>query len=299
MNRLLTLSLAAGALALGACSGDPASNNANNVQAPDPDNVVARVNGDPISAVALDAQIQSLASRGQSPDRAQALEQLIDLRLLTQKAEDSGLTTQPEIVAEVERQRAAILARHVIRAELSDFEPSEDDLRQAYQERVEGMGGTEYRASHILVETEEEASELIAQLEEGTEFGKLAEEHSTGPTSSRQGNLGWFKPSQMVPPFAEAVQQLEPGGYTAEPVETQFGWHVIRLADTREAEKPAYEDLKSELRNELASQHIQDYLGSLREQAEVEVNDPSLENTDSAEMPAAADVEADKAANGQ
>lgn len=296
MNRSLTLSLVAGALALGACSGDPASNN---TQAPEPDDVVARVNGNPISAVALDAQIQSLASRGQSPDRGQALEQLIDLQLLTQQAEDSGLTQQPEIAAEVERQRAAILARHVIRAELSDFEPSEDDLRQAYQDRVEGMGGAEFRASHILVETQEKAGELIAQLDEGAEFGALAEEHSTGPTASRQGDLGWFKPNQMVPPFAEAVQQLEPGDYTPEPVETQFGWHVIHLAETREAEKPAYEDMKSEIRNELASQHIQDYLGSLREQAEVEVSDSSLEDASNAEMPAAADVEADKAAGGQ
>lgn len=296
MNRLLPLLLAAGTLALGACSGDPASNNA---QAPDPDEVVARVNDKPISAVALDAQVQSLASRGQSPDRAQALEQLIDLQLLTQEAEESGLTDQPEIAAEVERQRAAILARHVIRAELSDFEPSEDDLRQAYQERVEGMGGTEYRASHILVETQEEASELIAQLDEGAEFGQLAEEHSTGPTASRQGDLGWFKPNQMVPPFAEAVQQLEPGNYTAEPVETQFGWHVIRVAETREAEKPEFESMKSELRDRLASQHIQEYLSSLRDEAEVEVSDPSLEGGSSAEMPAAAEVEADEAASGQ
>lgn len=296
MNRLLTLSLAAGLLALGGCSGDPAANNA---QAPDPDNVVARVNGDPISAVALDAQVQSLASRGQSPDRARALEQLIDLRLLTQQAEDSGLAAQPEIAAEVERQRAAILARHVIRAELSDFEPSEDELRQAYQERVEGMGGTEYRASHILVKTREKAAELIAQLDEGADFGKLAEEHSTGPTASRQGDLGWFKPGQMVPPFAEAVQQLEPGSYTAEPVETQFGWHVIRLAETREAEKPAYEDLRSEIRNELASQHIQDYLASLREQAKVEISKPSLENASNSEMPAAAETAADKADGGE
>lgn len=298
MNRFLTLPLAAGLLALSACSGDAASNNAK-AQPQQPDEVVARVNGNPISAVALDAQIQSLASRGQSSDRGQALEQLIDLRLLTQQAEESGLTEQPEIAAEIERQRAAILARHVIRAELSDFEPSEDELRQAYQERVEGAGGTEYRARHILVETQKKASELIAQLDEGAEFGALAAEHSTGPTASRQGDLGWFTPDQMVAPFAEAVQQLEAGEYTAEPVETEFGWHVIHLGDTREAEKPAYKDMKSELRNELASQHIQDYLSSLREQAEVEVNDPSLDDASSAEMPTAADVEADKAANGQ
>lgn len=297
MNRFLAFPLAAGLLALSACGGDEMSTN--KAVAPDPDEVVARVNGTPISAVALDAQVQALSTRGQSAGRAQALDQLVDLRLLTQEADESGLSSQPEIAAELERQRSAILARHVVRAELSDFEATEDALRQAYKERVDGMGGKEYNAGHILLETEEQAAELIAQLDEGAEFGQLAEEHSTGPTASRQGDLGWFQADQMVAPFSQAVQELEPGSYTAEPVETQFGWHVIRLAEVREAQMPSYESLKEELENQLASQHIQEYLTSLREKSEVEITDSGLAGADPSEMPPAADEEAASAAAGQ
>ena len=286
MNRFLIIPLAFSALALSACGGESAS--AKKAEAPDPDNVVARVNGEPISGVALDAQLQALASRGQSAGRAQALEQLVDLRLLTQEAESSGLTSQPEIAAELERQRSALLARHVIRAELSDFQPTEDDLRAAYKERVAGMDGKEYKASHILVETEEKAKEMIVQLNEGAEFAKLAEEHSTGPTASRKGDLGWFQADQMVAAFSKAVQELEPGNYTSEPVKTRFGWHVIRLADVREVQKPAFKDIKSDLENELASQHIQDYLSSLRENADVEITDPGLEGAPKSQMPPSA-----------
>lgn len=288
MNRLLVVPLSAAVLTLAACGGtSDASQSGNAAQAPEPDKVVARVNGQPISAVALDAQIQAQSSRGQQAQPAQALDQLVDLQLLAQKAEESGMHEQPEIAAEIARQRSALLAQRMIRAEVSDFEVSEDDLRAAYEERVDGSGGTEFRASHILVENEEEATNIIAQLDDGAEFAQLAREHSTGPTAERDGDLGWFQPDQMVTPFAEAVQGLEPGDYTSDPVETQFGWHVIRLAETRESEQPAFEDMKQELRNQMVRQHIQDYLASLRDGADVEINDSSLEG-DSSQMPAAA-----------
>ncbi len=251
MNRLLVFPLGLALLTLGACGAESSEQAA---EAPDPDDVVARVNGEPISATALDAQIQALASRGgqgqgPSPHPAQALDQLVDLQLLAQKAEEMGMHEQPEIAAEIDRQRSALLAQRMVRAEISDFEPSEDDLRQAYREQTENSGGTEFKASHILLESQEEAADIIAQLNNGGEFAKLAREHSTGPTAERDGDLGWFKPNQMVAPFSEAVQELEPGTYTDEPVETQFGWHVIQLNETREVEPPAFEDMESQLRN--------------------------------------------------
>lgn len=285
--------LAAGAIILAGCGGNgDADTSADAGAAPDPDNVVARVNGAPISAVALDAQIQAQSSRGQPVQRPQALDELVDLMVLAQEAESQGLPQQPEIAAQLQRQRAAVLAQHLVRSELASFDPGDDELRQAYEEHVSGMSGKEYKASHILLEDEAKAKDMIAQLDEGADFATLAEEHSTGPTSSRGGSLGWFQTDQMVEPFASAVQGLEAGSYTDTPVQTRFGWHVVRLEETRDVQKPAFEDMKDELRNQLVSRHVQDYIASLRDKADVEINDASLQPGDAGEATPAAAEEA-------
>jgi peptidyl-prolyl cis-trans isomerase C len=289
----LTAALAC-AFALSACGGSENGGSAEGASAPDTKDVVARVNDQPITAVALDAQVQAQSSRGQPVPRARALDELIDLKLLAQKAEAEGLPEQAEIAAELERQRAAVLARHLVRAELSGFEPDEEALRAAYEERVGQMSGQEYKASHILVESEEKAQEMIAELDGGAEFAALAREHSTGPTSSRGGSLGWFQPDQMVEPFSAAVQDLEPGNYTAAPVQTRFGWHVVQLEDVRDVEQPAFEDIKGQLRNQLVTRHVQDYIESLREEADVEITDESLRAPQSSDAtPEAAEEAAD------
>lgn len=268
--------LGACALALTACSGQdgPVAN-----AGPDPENVVARIDGRAISAVALDAQIQAMSARGQPVQRPQALESLIDLTVLTAEAERRGLPDQPEIGAEIERQRATLLAQHLVRAELSDLDLSEDDLRQAYQERIQEMEGREYKASHILVDEQAQAQSIIEQLAEGGDFKALAREHSTGPTGENGGDLGWFQADQMVGPFADAVRALEPGSYTAEPVQTRFGWHVVLLEDVREMQKPAFEEIEGEIRNDLVSEHVQSYIQSLRDKAEIEITDEDLESS--------------------
>ena len=295
INRPLTMLFAAGALALTA-SGGQSESATSSASAPDPENVVARVNGTAISEVQLDAQVQAMSQRGQAVERSRALDELIDLTLMAQKAESQGLPEQPEIAASIERQRATTLAQHLIRAQLSEFDVTEDKLRQAYQEKVSGMNGTEYKARHILLEDEKTARSLIEQLGEGADFAALAKEHSTGPTASRGGDLGWFSTDQMVQPFADAVQALEPGSHSSEPVQTQFGWHVIRLEETRPVEKPAFDQMKQQLRNELIGQQIRTYLESLRSDAKVEIVAEDLQgNTDAA---SAADEMQDAAAEG-
>jgi peptidyl-prolyl cis-trans isomerase C len=273
IKRSITAVLALGALALTACGGGSGSSNDQQAEAsaPDPENVVARVNGETLTAVDLQAQIQAMAQRGQNVDRDRALQELIELELLSQQAESEGLPDQPEIAASIERQRSNLLAQHLIRSQLQDFEASEDELRAAYEERTAETEGTEYKARHILLEKKEQAEDMIRQLDEGADFAELAEEHSTGPTGSRGGDLGWFSAEQMVEPFMNEVKALEPGNYTAEPVQTQYGWHVIQLDETREAQKPAFEQMKRELRNEVVGQKIQDYVASLRDEAEIEV----------------------------
>jgi len=295
--RALSLALA---LALTACGGQAGSSD--DAKAPDPDNVVARVNGKPVSAVELDAQVQAMSSRGQAVQRKQALNDLLDLKILAQAAEKEGLQEQPEIAAQIRRQREALLAQHLIRARLSDFNVSEDDLRQAYKKHVAGMDGKEYKASHILVKKEDEAKSIIAQLDKGADFAELAKKKSTGPTGKNGGELGWFQPDQMVKPFSDAVRNLQPGHYTEKPVKTRFGWHVVLLQDVRDMKKPTYDQLKQQLRNQLIGQHVQDYIKSLRDKADVEITDDSLEDSGSgsssdASTPAAAQKAADDAAS--
>lgn len=262
-------------LALAGCSSQsaPASDTGH-----EPENVVARVDGKPISAAALDAQIQAMSARGQPVQRPRALENLINLVVLSAEAERQGLPDQPEVAAEIERQRATLLAQRLVRAELSDLDLGEDELRQAYQERIQDMEEREYKASHILVDEQAQAQSVIEQLKEGADFKALAREHSTGPTGESGGDLGWFQADQMVGPFADAVRALEPGSYTAEPVQTRFGWHVVLLEDVREMQKPAFEDIEGELRNELVSEHVRSYIRSLRDKADVEITAEDLES---------------------
>lgn len=275
IHRSLTAVLALGALALTACGGESgASTDQQSASStPEAGNVVARVNGEALTVVDLQTQIQAMAQRGQGVNRDRALQELIELELMSQKAEAQGLPDQPAIAASIERQRATLLAQHLIRSQLQDFEVSEEELRAAYEERTSGAAGKEYKARHILLEKKSQAEEMIRRLDEGADFVELAKNNSTGPTKSRGGDLGWFSPDQMVEPFMEKVQTLEPGNYTTEPVKTQYGWHVIKLDDTRKAQKPEFEQMKRELRNELVGKKIEAYIASLRKDAKIEIEE--------------------------
>ncbi len=280
------LVLAFGALALTACGGGSGSASGSDSQAeaesgPDPEQVLARVNGEAITAPQLEAQLQAMSQRGQGsqrPSRQQALQELVELELMAQKAEKQGLPEQPEIAAAIQRQRNTILAQNLVRSELSDLQVSEEELKKAYEDKVADVGGTEYKARHIKLDDEAKAKSLIQELDGGADFAALAKEHSTGPSSSRGGDLGWFTPDRMVDPIAQAVQELEPGNHYATPIKTKFGWHVLKLEDTREKEPPKFEQMKSQLRNQMMGRKVQDYIGSLRENAEVEIVSEELKS---------------------
>lgn len=290
-HTLVITSILAAALGLSACQQSGNDGNAG-ASAPDPDNVIARVNGKAIGETALDAQIQAMSARGQSIGRAQALQELITVELLAQEAEKQGLPEQPEIAAELERRRASLLAQHLIRAELVNQDVSDEEVRARYDEEIASSeGGQEYRARHILVENEDEARNLIGELDEGAEFEALAREHSTGPSGEQGGDLGWFQTDQMVPPFGNAVEALEAGEYTSDPVETQFGWHVILLEETRSAEPPAFEDVRAQLRSQMTSERIRQFVADLRQQGEVEIVAEDLEPAEPDAGGAATDVE--------
>lgn len=232
------------------------------------DTVVATVNGTEITA----GHMQLL--RAQLPDQYRnlpdevlydgILDQIIQQTLLAQEAGDPDSRTQLML----DNERRALLASVELQSVTEDAVTNQA-VQQAYDERFgDAEPGREYNAAHILVDSEEAAAEIKTMLDEGADFGELAQERSTGPSGPNGGDLGWFGPGMMVPAFEEAVTALEPG-QVSDPVQTQFGWHVIRLEGTRLTEVPSLEDVRAEIEAELQQQAVEDHLSGLEESGEV------------------------------
>jgi peptidyl-prolyl cis-trans isomerase C len=186
------------------------------------------------------------------------LDQLIQQQLLA-----DGIETVPaRVTYALKNERRTLLAGENITIITKDA-VTEAEIQAAYDARyTDATPTTEYNASHLLVDTQEEAEAAKARIEEGAEFADIARELSTGPTGPNGGNLGWFGTGQMVPAFEEAVMALEPGGLSG-PVETQFGWHVITLNATRDSEAPTLDDVRAELTGQLQEEAIQVMLAEL------------------------------------
>lgn len=215
--------------------------------------------------------LQKTADDMTPEERAAMLDRLVTFEVAAMDAERQGLNQERSIAASLELARIQILANAAVERHLEDNPPREAELRDLYEQRTANLSGTEYKARHILVETEEEAADLIAQLDAGADFAALAQEFSTGPTGPNGGDLGWFAPDRMVAPFSNAVQALEVGAHSAAPVQTQFGWHVILLEDSRDQQPPGLESMRTELTTIAQQERVQTYLESLREAAEIAV----------------------------
>ncbi|WP_371061332.1 peptidylprolyl isomerase [Rhodosalinus sp. 5P4] len=240
---------------------------------PDADTVVATVNGQEITLGHMVVARTSLPQQyRQLPDDVLfegILDQMIQQTLLAQQTGDT-LSTRARVALENERRllRAGDAVETIIGEVVTD-----EALRAAYEARFADADlGTEYNASHILVGTEEEARDLVRQLEQGADFGELAMAHSTGPSGPSGGELGWFGPGMMVPPFEEAVMAMEVGA-VSEPVETQFGWHVITLNDTRSQAAPPLDEVREELAEEIRQAAVTERLEALRAEAEITMPD--------------------------
>ncbi len=237
---------------------------------PMPEGVSAVVNGRPIPTLMIDVVESQFATADERPTRDQILEQLIDLEVLTQVAEQSKLEEVPETAAALQLQYAQTMANAYLGVISDETDLSDEELRAEYDKQLDQLEHTEYRASHILVESETEAQQVITALQAGGDFAKLAQEFSTGPTADTGGDLGWFDEKTMVPEFTEAVKLLDAGEFTSEPVQTQFGWHVIWLAETRSASVPNFETVKEGIRNLMTRNLLNQRVADLREQADVQ-----------------------------
>lgn len=236
----------------------------------DPATVVARVNGEEITLghiivtfAALPQQYQQLPAETLYPN---ILEQLIQQSALAQSL---GTDDPLFVKLSVENEHRALLAAEEI-DRLLGTGSSDDDIRAAYDAKYsEGYGGDEFNASHILVETEDEAKNLKTMLDSGSDFAELAKEKSTGPSGPNGGSLGWFGLGAMVPEFETAVVALEPG-QVSDPVQTQFGWHVVKLNEQRKTKAPLLDDVREEIANKLQTELVENRVTELTAAAEIE-----------------------------
>lgn len=189
--------------------------------------------------------------------------------LMASKAEEAGLDETPEFEAQMDAFRMQLLADTFIQGEI-DSRVTDEAVAEAYEQFVAANPAyDEVSARHILLDTREEAVDTIQALEDGGDFAELAMERSTGPSGPDGGDLGYFQRERMVPPFADAAFELAVGEYTLEPVETQFGWHVILVEDRRTIEPPALEEIGEELRASLRQPLTQEVFEDIRDGAEI------------------------------
>ena len=204
---------------------------------------------------------------------AALIEELTEFRLLARAADTAGLTDDVELAAQLEIQRLQALSR-VMASHILEENPATDaELQIAYQQNLDELSAPQYKARHILVDAEDEALEVIEELQQGASFEELAQTRSTGPSGPSGGDLGWFTDDSMVAPFAEAITSMEVGTFTAEPVATRFGWHVILLEDANASQPPGLDAVREEIRSFVEQRRIQRYLESLREAAEISVGE--------------------------
>lgn len=235
---------------------------------------IAIVNGKPVPKARMETLLQQVTRGGQAvtPEmEKQARDQLVLREIFAQEAERRGIGASREFRAQLELARQSLLVRELFEDHKRKNPVSDAAAKAEYDKFKAQAIGTEYRARHILVEQEAEAKALIAQIKAGASFEDLAKKHSKDPGSGANGgDLDFAKPDSYVPEFGQAMARLQRGQPTETPVKTQFGWHVIRLEDTREAVFPAFEEVKDRIKQRLEQVQTQNLQDELRKRAKTD-----------------------------
>ncbi len=274
LRRCSAAVLALSLLSLTACAKKPDA--AAPQAAAAPVDAVANVNGTAISREAYDFYVKSL-TRGSkdasqlTPDqRSQVLDQLVSMQLMADQAIKDGLDKDPQTAAQLQVERMHLLADAESQKYLKGKEPTAAELQTEYNTAVASMDKTEYHARHILVSSKELADSLTKKLKAGANFAALAKADSIDGSKDSGGDLGWFQASRMVKPFADAVKSLKKGEITPQPVQTQFGWHIIQLIDTRPLAPPPFDQVKQQVETQLMQKKLQAYVEQLKKTATVQ-----------------------------
>jgi peptidyl-prolyl cis-trans isomerase C len=227
--------------------------------------------GELYSQAQLDLIVKERVAQGQpdSPELREFLKQeLVNRELLLRAAKAKGLDKDATLRTQMQVAADTILIRSYVNDVLTVKQVGDDVLKKEYDQIKAGLGDKEYRARHILVEKKEEADAIIKQLQTGAKFEDLAKASSKDPGSKENGgDLDWAVPSNYVKPFADAMTALEKGKYTPQPVQSPFGFHVIKLEDVREAKAPPYEEVKPQLAQRAQGRILEEHVMELRTKA--------------------------------
>jgi peptidyl-prolyl cis-trans isomerase C len=235
---------------------------------------VAIVNGKPVPKARVDALAAQLAKSGRpiSPEmQGQLKDEVIAREIFMQEAQKLGLDASDDFKAQMELARQTLLIRELFADHQKKNPVTDGDIKAEYDKFVATNAGKEYRARHILVEKEEEAKAIIASLKKGGKFDEIAKKQSKDPGSGANGgDLDWANAASYVPEFSTALVKLNKGQTTDAPVKSQFGWHVIRLDDVREAQLPKLEEVKPQIAQQLQQQKLAKFQEDLRGKAKIE-----------------------------
>ena len=236
---------------------------------------VATVNGAAISRPEYDFYTKSLLQGKPVTDltsdqKNQILDEMISMRLVADQGMKDGLDKDPDVAASLDVARMRLVADAESQKYLKGKEPTDQELHAEYDSAVAAMDKTEYRARHILVANKDQADQIIKRLKGGAKFEDLAKAQSIDNSKTSGGELGWFNLTGMVKPFGDAVKGLKKGEFTQQPVQTQFGWHVIELEDTRPVNPPPFDQVKQRLVTRLIQKRLQAYVEDLKKNAKIE-----------------------------
>ena len=270
ITRLLPIMLLLGsALALGACTS----------KSPDDSKVLATVNGETITTSDFEdylraRQTQQAPIPDKDKEKKVVLDEMVNRVLLVQSAVDQKVDHELDVYFQIKRQRDNVLARAMLRKYLQDNPISDEEVQKRYDQEMEKADKNEYRARHILVRSEEEAKDILAQLQKGAGFNALAQKHSIDVRSGKQGgDLGWFSQDVIVPEFFSAVAAMKKGEVSKEAVKSDFGWHIIKFESSRPRKLPAFEQAKGNIRQLVQQERVDALVKSLKDKGKIKISE--------------------------
>ncbi len=238
-------------------------------------NSVAAVNGKNITQKQYENHLKQrqAAAKGKkvSTNRQVILDELINREVLLQEAKKLKLDKNKKVKAQLELLKNNLLIQALISKSPATKPVTDKELKEVYDKQIGGADAKEYKARHILVKDEANAKKLIKELNDGASFEDLAKKESTGPSGKNGGDLGWFSSAQMVPAFSQATAKLKKGTHSQAPVKTRFGFHIIKLEDSRKRELPKFEDVKGQITPLIQNKRLQEYVMKLRNKAKIEI----------------------------
>jgi peptidyl-prolyl cis-trans isomerase C len=240
------------------------------------DDVVATVNGKKITQSQLDRYFkyrQATTKQDLSHDKKGVLEELVNRELLMEQVKKKKLDKNKDLNYLIDQQKHDLYIQALLRESDVAKPITDDEVKKLYDEKVKDHKIKEYKISHILMKSEQEAKDIIAELDGGADFSDVAKKKSTGPSAKEGGELGWLNSAQLnnMPSFAQAVSELKKGSYSKTPVKTQYGWHVVRLEDEREVQPPSLDQLRNQITTAIRQQRLQAYVKGLRDTAKIDI----------------------------